>query len=55
MSMDLVFVLKWVKSVIACTLYIFHLSGFNKLEENRRLEDLAMGSRIQLKLIPSTK
>ena len=25
--MDLVFVLKWVKSVIGCMLYIFHLSG----------------------------
>ena len=27
MPMDLVFVLKWVKSVIGCTFYIFHLSG----------------------------
>ena len=27
MSMDLVFVVKWVKSVIRCALYIFHLSG----------------------------
>ena len=26
--MDLVFVLKWVKSVIRCMIYIFHLSYF---------------------------
>ena len=26
--MDLVLVLKWVKSVIGCTLYIFHLSDY---------------------------
>ena len=25
--MELVFALKWVKSVIGCQLYIFHLSG----------------------------
>ena len=25
--MNLVFVLKWVKSVIGCTFYIFHLSA----------------------------
>ena len=28
--MDLVFDLKWVKSVIVCTLYIFHLSDLYK-------------------------
>ena len=27
MQMDLVFILKWVKSVISCALYIFYLSG----------------------------
>ena len=26
--MDLVFVLKWVKSVIGCMLYMFHLTGW---------------------------
>ena len=29
--MNLVFVLKWTKSVIGCTLYIFHLSGAKEL------------------------
>ena len=33
MPMDLVFVLKWVKSVIGCALYIFHLSVVAQLAE----------------------
>ena len=28
MPMDLEFILKWIKSVIGCALYIFHLSGW---------------------------
>ena len=31
MPMVLVFVLKWVKSVLRCALYIFHLSDNNRL------------------------
>ena len=31
MPMNLVFVLKWVKSVIGCSLYIFHLSVHRQL------------------------
>ena len=30
--MDLVFVLKWIKSVIGCALYIFHLSDLYSLK-----------------------
>ena len=31
MPKDFMFVLKWVKSVIRCALYIFHLSEENKI------------------------
>ena len=32
MPMDLVFVLKWEKSVIRCILYLFHLSAFSRMD-----------------------
>ena len=37
MSMDLVFVLKWVKSVIGYALYIFHLSALKTFPSHRCL------------------
>ena len=33
MPVDLVFVLKWVKSVIVCMLHVFHFSGGTKVAQ----------------------
>ena len=40
--MDLVFVLKWVKSVIRCVLYVFHFSGWDTQKYLYLSQDLSI-------------
>ena len=43
MPMDLVFVLKWVKSDTGCLLYTFHLSGKNVWKKDLTLRRFCSG------------
>ena len=45
MPMDLVFVLKWVKSVVGCVPYIFHLSELYALKCSFNLEHFGFGKK----------